>query len=167
MFTRRQLFETAAMTATAAAFANREASAQTTLGAANDKVRAVLETIVRDTTEIGLQVAAYLDGKLVIDAWAGMADEANKKAVDGDTMFMLSSTTKGITATCMHLMVEKHKVSYDMPIVKCGPSSARTGKRTPRCVTRCRTRPACRRLRSATRRTGCPTGIACVAASPH
>jgi CubicO group peptidase (beta-lactamase class C family) len=128
MFTRRQLFETAAMTATAAAFANREASAQTTLGAANDKVRAVLETIVRDTTEIGLQVAAYLDGKLVIDAWAGMADEANKKAVDGDTMFMLSSTTKGITATCMHLLVEKHKLSYDMPIVKVWPEFGQNGK---------------------------------------
>jgi hypothetical protein len=31
----------------------------------------VLESIVQDTPEIGLQVAAYLDGKLVVDAWAG------------------------------------------------------------------------------------------------
>ncbi len=128
MFTRRQLFETAGMTAAAAALANRDVAAQATLGAANDNVRAVLENIVRDTTEIGLQVAAYLDGKLVIDAWAGMADEASKKPVDGDTMFMLSSTTKGITATCMHLMVEKHKVSYDLPIVKVWPEFGQNGK---------------------------------------
>ena len=128
MFTRRQLFEAAGMSAAAAALATRDASAQANPGAANDKVRAVLENIVRDTTEIGLQVAAYLDGKLVIDAWAGMADEASRKPVDGDTMFMLSSTTKGITATCMHLMAEKHQVSYDMPIVKVWPEFGQNGK---------------------------------------
>ena len=60
----------------------------------------MLESIVRDTPEIGLQVAAYLDGKLAVDAWAGMADMTTGKAVDGDTLFMLSSTTKGITSTC-------------------------------------------------------------------
>ncbi|HET9385851.1 MAG TPA: serine hydrolase domain-containing protein, partial [Gemmatimonadales bacterium] len=99
------------MTAAAAAFSRTRASAQAPLGAANEKVRAVLESIVKDTTEIGLQVAAYVDGKLVIDAWAGMADEATKRPVDRDTMFMLSSTTKGVTATCMHVMAEKHMVS--------------------------------------------------------
>jgi CubicO group peptidase (beta-lactamase class C family) len=127
-FTRRELFETAAMTATAVALSKTPASAQTPLGAANDTVRAVLETIVKDTTEIGLQVAAYVDGKLVIDAWAGMADQMNKRAVDGDTMFMSSSTTKGITATCMHVLVEKHKLSYDMPIVKVWPEFGEHGK---------------------------------------
>ena len=73
-------------------------------------------------------MAAYLDGKLVVDAWAGMADEATKKAVDGDTMFMLSSTTKGVTATCMHACVEKHKLDYDMPIVKVWPEFGANGK---------------------------------------
>jgi CubicO group peptidase (beta-lactamase class C family) len=88
----------------------------------------VLESIVRDTPEVGLQAAAYLDGKLVVDAWAGMADMATGKAVDGDTMFMLSSTTKGITSTCLHACVEKHKVSYDMPIVKVWPEFGANGK---------------------------------------
>jgi CubicO group peptidase (beta-lactamase class C family) len=127
MLTRRQLIGSLAVGATASSLAIR-ASAQTALGPANDKVRAVLETIVRDTPEIGLQVAAYLNGKLAIDAWAGMADEAKKSPVDGDTMFMLSSTTKGITATCMHLFVEKHKLSYDMPIVKVWPEFGENGK---------------------------------------
>src|SRR4029453_13828859 len=95
---------------------------------ASAKVRATLETLVRDTPEIGLQVAAYLDGKLVVDAWAGLADKAPKKPVDGDTMFMLSSTTKGVTATCMHLCVEKHKLDYDMPIVKVWPEFGANGK---------------------------------------
>jgi len=127
-FTRRQFLESAVITATAAALSKTSAAAQTSGSAASDKVRAVLETIVRDTPEIGLQVAAYHEGKLVVDAWAGLADEAKKTPVDGDTMFMLSSTTKGITSTCMHALVEKHKLSYDMPIVKVWPEFGQNGK---------------------------------------
>jgi len=126
--TRRQMLEAVAMTTTAAGLARKAEAAQAGQSGASAKVRAVLETIVRDTPEIGLQVAAYQDGKLVVDAWAGMADEAKKTPVDGDTMFMLSSTTKGITSTCMHAMVEKHKLSYDMPIVKVWPEFAQNGK---------------------------------------
>ena len=126
--TRRQLIEAVAIATATAGLGRRAEAAQTPRSAASDKVRAVLETIVRDTPEIGLQVAAYVDGKLVVDAWAGMADEAKKTPVDGDTMFMLSSTTKGITSTCMHALVEKHKLSYDMPIVKVWPEFAQNGK---------------------------------------
>jgi len=70
----------------------------------------------------------YLNGKLAIDAWAGLADPARKKSADGDTLFMLSSTTKGITATCMHILVEKQKLDYDMPIVKVWPEFGAHGK---------------------------------------
>ena len=127
-FTRRQIIQGLALTAAATTFAGTAEAAQVPAGDASAKVRATLETLVRDTPEIGLQVAAYLDGKLVVDAWAGMADEATKKPVDGDTMFMLSSTTKGVTATCMHAFVEKHKLDYDMPIVKVWPEFGANGK---------------------------------------
>ena len=70
----------------------------------------------------------YLNGKLVIDAWAGMADAAKRTPVDGDTLFMLSSTSKGVTSTAMHLCVEKHGLSYDMPIVKVWPEFGAHGK---------------------------------------
>lgn len=95
---------------------------------ASARVRTVLETLVSQTPEVGLQVAAYLDGALVVDAWAGMADPATGTPVDGDTLFMLSSTTKGIAATCMHICMERHKLSYDMPIAKVWPAFAAHGK---------------------------------------
>ena len=129
--TRRELVGGLALAATAAYLpANVHAAqgAQPSLGSANDKVRATLEAIVQDTPEIGLQVAAYLDGKLVIDTWAGVADAATNKPVNGDTLFMLSSTTKGVTATCMHILAEKHNLSYDMPIVKVWPEFGAHGK---------------------------------------
>lgn len=94
----------------------------------SDRVRDVLDTLVRDTPEVGLQVAVYLDGKLVIDAWAGVADPATGRAVDGDTLFMLSSTSKGVASTCMHLCVERHGLSYDMPIAQVWPEFAARGK---------------------------------------
>jgi CubicO group peptidase (beta-lactamase class C family) len=126
--TRRQVIGGMAVTAAVASLPGMPGMAQAQSSPANDKVRAVLESLVKDTPEIGLQVAAYLDGKLVIDAWAGMADPAAGKPVDGDTLFMLSSTTKGVTATCLHLCVEKHKLSYDMPIVEVWPEFGAHGK---------------------------------------
>jgi len=125
-WTRRQVLQGLALGAVAMTVSG--AAAQTPIGNASQKVKATLDAIVRDTPEIGLQVAAYLDGRLVVDAWAGMADEASKKPVDGDTMFMLSSTTKGITSTCMHVCVEKHKLDYNMPIVKVWPEFGANGK---------------------------------------
>ncbi len=127
-WTRRQLMQGVALGAAAATFGGTLKASQLPTGDASAKVRATLETIVRDTPELGLQVAAYLNGKLVVDAWAGVADEATKKPVDGDTMFMLSSVTKGITSTCLHVCVEKHKLDYDMPIVKVWPEFGANGK---------------------------------------
>jgi CubicO group peptidase (beta-lactamase class C family) len=127
--TRRQFVGGLALTATAVCLTDTAKAAPSSSGSANDKVRVALESLVRETPEIGLQMAAYLDGKLVIDAWAGMADPAAGKPVDGDTLFMLSSTTKGITATCMHVCVEQHKLSYDMPVVKVWPEFGAHGKR--------------------------------------
>ena len=126
--TRRQLIGGLALTASAAGLPGITGTALAQSSDANDQVRAVLAALVEDTPEIGLQVAAYLDGKLVIDAWAGMADPAAGKPVDGDTLFMLSSTTKGVTATCLHLCVEKHELDYDMPIVKVWPEFGAHGK---------------------------------------
>jgi CubicO group peptidase (beta-lactamase class C family) len=127
-YTRRQLLHGLALGAAATTFSGTGNAAQRATGDASAKIKALLEEIVRDTPEIGLQVAAYLDGMLVVDAWAGMADEAARKPVDGDTMFMLSSTTKGITSTCMHVLVEKHKLDYNMPIVKVWPEFGANGK---------------------------------------
>jgi CubicO group peptidase (beta-lactamase class C family) len=126
--TRRQLLQGLALTASAAAVLGAPDAVEAQTADANAKVRATLDSLVKSGPEIGLQVAAYLNGKLVIDAWAGLADPAKKKPVDGDTLFMLSSTTKGITATCMHILVEKQKLDYDMPIVKVWPEFGAHGK---------------------------------------
>ena len=49
---------------------------------ATRRVRAVLETLVEAGEEVGLQAAAYLDGELVVDAWAGLTDQDTGRPVD-------------------------------------------------------------------------------------
>jgi len=49
----------------------------------DSRVRKILEELIFNNGEIGLQVAAYLGDKLVIDTWAGLADESSRQPVDG------------------------------------------------------------------------------------
>src|SRR5262245_26974481 len=94
----------------------------------NAAVRDVLEALVAEGPEVGLQVAAYLDGQLVVDAWAGLADPTSQQPVDGDTLFMLSSTTKGVTATCAHVLAEQGRLDYDQPVAHYWPEFGAHGK---------------------------------------
>ena len=41
---------------------------------ANRVVQAAVDAAIRDGGEIGLQVAAYVDGEPVVDVWGGLAD---------------------------------------------------------------------------------------------
>ena len=50
-------------------------------------VQDAIDVAIGERGEIGVQVAAYLDGELVIDQWGGMADETTGQEVDGDTLF--------------------------------------------------------------------------------
>jgi CubicO group peptidase (beta-lactamase class C family) len=95
---------------------------------ANASVRHALQSLVDEGPEVGLQVAAYLDGKLVIDTWAGVADEATRRPVDGDTLFMLSSTTKGVTATCAAVLADRGTLDYDRPVASYWPEFGAHGK---------------------------------------
>ena len=96
--------------------------------AASTQVKHVLESLIAEGPEIGLQVAAYLDGQLVVDAWAGLADRAGGTPVDGETLFMLSSTTKGVTATCAAVLADHGKLDYDRPVASYWPEFAAHGK---------------------------------------
>jgi CubicO group peptidase (beta-lactamase class C family) len=93
-----------------------------------DRVTAVLEKLVEEGRETGLQVAAYLDGELVVDAWAGAADAATGREVHGDTLFHFFSCGKGVTATAVHLLAERGVLDYDSPIAAYWPRFAVRGK---------------------------------------
>jgi CubicO group peptidase (beta-lactamase class C family) len=91
-------------------------------------VQTRLDDLVSSGVERGLQAAAYLDGRLVVDAWAGVADADSGQQVDGDTLFTVFSTTKGVTSTVMHLLAERGVIDYDAPIATYWPEFAANGK---------------------------------------
>jgi len=94
----------------------------------NERVREALEELIASGVESGLQVAAYHHGELVVDAWAGLADVESGRPVDGGTLFTSFSCTKGVTATAIHILVERGVLSYDEPIANHWPEFAQRGK---------------------------------------
>jgi len=95
-----------------------------------DTIQNLLNTLVAEGKERGAQVAAYIDGSLAVDAWAGVADVRTGAPVDGETLFPVFSTTKGIFSTVIHILVERGILDYDAPIATYWPEFAANGKET-------------------------------------
>ena len=92
------------------------------------RVQALLDRLVERDVERGLQVAAYFDGELVVDAWAGIADASTGRLVDGETLFTTWSAGKGVAATVMHLLADRDRLAYHAPIADYWPEFGAHGK---------------------------------------
>jgi CubicO group peptidase (beta-lactamase class C family) len=91
-------------------------------------VQQALDHATREGGEIGVQVAAYLGGKLVVDAWSGVADPATGRLVDGDTLFNVYSVTKAVAATALHILADRSHIGYDTPVTRYWPEYGAHGK---------------------------------------
>src|SRR5574337_954759 len=65
--------------------------------------------------EYGAAVALTLDGRAVVDLWGGHADKARTRPWERDTIVNVFSTTKGLTATCAHMLVDRGLLDVDAP----------------------------------------------------
>lgn len=95
---------------------------------ANFIVQQALNEATTSGGEIGVQVAAYLNGKLVIDAWSGYADQDSGRKVDGDTLFNVYSVTKAVAATALHILADRGFIDYNAPVIKYWPEYGAHGK---------------------------------------
>jgi len=89
--------------------------------------RVVAETVASGR-EVGLQVAVAVDGQVVFEAAAGLADLETGRPVDPGTLFPVFSATKGIVATAAHIQAERGLLEYDRPIAGYWPAFAAGGK---------------------------------------
>jgi CubicO group peptidase (beta-lactamase class C family) len=92
------------------------------------RVQDLLDDLVAKGSEVGLQAAAYVDGRLVLDTWAGFADEETDWKVDGDTLFTVFSATKGVVATSVHILADRGLLDYDTPVAHYWPEFGARGK---------------------------------------
>jgi CubicO group peptidase (beta-lactamase class C family) len=96
----------------------------------NARVQMEIDGLVESGEELGLQAAAYIDGQLVVNVWAGFADISTKQPVTEDTLFTSWSTSKGFVATCLHILADRGLVDYDSPVATYWPEFAAHGKDT-------------------------------------
>jgi CubicO group peptidase (beta-lactamase class C family) len=83
------------------------------------RVEAALEQAVA-LGERNVQVAAYLDGELIVDASIGSAG--------ADAVYSIFSVTKAVTATAVHLQAERGLIDYDAPLADYWPEYGTRGK---------------------------------------
>ena len=83
---------------------------------------------IEDGLHPGAALAVYRYGNSVLDLYGGIADTDTGRPVTQDTLFVLYSSTKAITASCMHLLWQQGKLMWDDPVAKHWPEFAQNGK---------------------------------------
>ncbi len=78
--------------------------------------------------DIGASLAATLNGKFVIDLWAGYKDAAKTQLWEEDTIVNVYSTTKVMAAICTLMLVDRGQLDLDTPVAKYWPEFAQNGK---------------------------------------
>ena len=81
-----------------------------------------------DPGEIGAAVAAVVDGRVVVDLWAGLADAHTGRAWQEETPVLVYSATKGPTSLCALLLWERGLLDIDAPVAEVWPEFAAAGK---------------------------------------
>ncbi|MEV6866613.1 serine hydrolase domain-containing protein [Streptosporangium subroseum] len=91
-------------------------------------VREAFAANLAGTQEVGAAVGVYLHGRKVVDLWGGIADPATGRRWERDTLQVVFSTTKGVTAACAHLLAQRGELDLDAPVAEYWPEFAVNGK---------------------------------------
>lgn len=81
-----------------------------------------------DEGEAGAACCVYRGAEVVVDLWGGTADAASGRPWDADTPVLVFSTTKGVTAICVHRLVERGVLDLDAPVASYWPEFGAAGK---------------------------------------
>ena len=81
-----------------------------------------------DGREVGAAFAAYHRGEKVVDLWGGVADQTTGAPWDEDTLVLVYSTTKGVTAMCANRLAQEGRLDVDAPVANYWAEFAQAGK---------------------------------------
>lgn len=93
-----------------------------------ERVRYEFERNFTLRDELGAAVAAYVDGELVVNLWAGSADVDGQQPWQEDTLSTVLSGTKGLTSTCLHRLAEAGELDLRLPVAHYWPEFGQAGK---------------------------------------
>lgn len=89
-----------------------------------ERVRDAFAANFADGAEIGAAVSVYRHGEKVVDLWGGIADPQQGRPWQPDTLQAVFSTTKGATAACALLLVQRGELDLDAPVQDYWPEFA-------------------------------------------
>jgi CubicO group peptidase (beta-lactamase class C family) len=93
-----------------------------------EEVRTEFERNFAERGEIGAAVAAYWRGEKVVDLWGGFRTPERDAPWNEDTMVIVMSTTKGLSAMTLALANARGWLDYDEPVARYWPEFAQNGK---------------------------------------
>lgn len=86
-----------------------------------------IEHSINTGREEGIQLCVYHRGTCIVDITRGVRDDAGTPLSPND-LILVWSTSKGITATCMHILAERGLINYDDAVSRYWPEFAKHGK---------------------------------------
>ncbi|MPZ83821.1 MAG: serine hydrolase [Actinophytocola sp.] len=92
------------------------------------RVREEFERNLAERGEVGASVCVLVDGEPVVDLWGGVVDRASGREWERDTVSVVFSTTKGVTALCAHILLSRGQLALGAPVATYWPEYARAGK---------------------------------------
>jgi CubicO group peptidase (beta-lactamase class C family) len=101
---------------------------QGTCASGFERVRDAFEQNFALRGEVGAAVAAWVDGRLVVNLWGGSADAAGERPWRENTLATVLSGTKGLSSTCVHQLVERGEIDLEAPVARYWPEFGRAGK---------------------------------------
>lgn len=94
----------------------------------NARITDLINKQVEEGRQIGVQVTAYHDGKVVVDTVAGTMGPDDTRPMQKDTLVLAYSLTKGIAGTLVHMLADRGVIEYDAPVAKYWPAFGQHGK---------------------------------------
>ncbi len=78
--------------------------------------------------EVGAALSVFHGERGVVDLWAGHMDARGAQSWRKDTLLNVYSTTKGVVAVCIAMLVDRGVLSYEDTVASVWPEFAQNGK---------------------------------------
>ncbi|KAK3088615.1 hypothetical protein FSP39_021304 [Pinctada imbricata] len=92
------------------------------------KVAEAFRKYVENGEERGASMAFYHKGELLVDMWGGFADPASERHWKNDTLCLMYSATKGVTALLVAQFVDRGLLDYNKKVSDYWPKFGQNGK---------------------------------------
>ncbi len=78
--------------------------------------------------EVGAAAGVVVDGRMVVDVWAGHRDAAASLPWQHDTIVCMMSVAKGISGISFNMLIDRGLVDPEAPVARYWPEFAQNGK---------------------------------------